>query len=137
MSLRSVAWLSRERKPDVRLPDGTHDGRVQVLFGVYVQVVAPVVRRPPERPLLVTGRPHERQQELEESARPVRAVREEAVEPGRDGEHAHDVEPQADGDRRRAHAGPEREQAGQVQEEELRADGVAQVPLFGSGDGRP
>jgi len=117
----------------VRLPEGTHDGRVQVFLGFYVQMVSPVVRRPPERPLLVGGRPREGEQELEGPTGPVRAVGEEAVESRGDGEHAHGVERQADGDRRRARARPEREEAGQVYEEELRADAVVQIPPAGPG----
>jgi hypothetical protein len=100
---------------------------VEVVLGVGVEVVSAVVCGPPERPLLVGGRPHERHQELEDAARLVRAVREQAMQSGRDGEHPHDVERHADDDGHRAHARPEGEQAGRVHEEELDADGVVET----------
>src|ERR1044072_3892015 len=62
---------------------------------------------------------------------------EESVESRGDGEHARDVERQADGDRHRAHARPEREEADQMHEEELRADRIVQTPLAGLGVFRP
>jgi hypothetical protein len=86
--------------------------------------MAAVVRRPPERPLLVSGRRRKRYQELENSPGLVGAVREEAMKPGRDGEHPHDVKGQTRKDRHGARARPDDEQAGQMHEEELNADGA-------------
>jgi hypothetical protein len=103
---------------------------VEIVFRVGVYVMASVMRRPPERTLLVRRRRRERHQELEDPAGLVSAMREEAMESGGDGEHADDVQCQTDGDSDHAHARPDGEQASRVHEEELNARRVVQMTAF-------
>ena len=97
---------------------------MEILLSVGVKVMAPMMSRPPEWPLLIGSRSRESEQELENSASSVSAVREEAMKPRRYCEHAHDVQGQTRDDSHCAYARQEDEQASDMHEEELGADGA-------------
>lgn len=84
--------IAGQKPADVRLPETAGHGRVDIVLGVCVQVVGAMMRRPPERPLLVRGRAGKRERELEDAVGLVCAMREEAMKARGDGEHAHDVQ---------------------------------------------
>ena len=97
---------------------------MEILLSVGVKVMAPVMGRPPEWPLLISGRSSESEQKLENSASSVSAVREEAMKPRRYREHAHDVQGQTGHDSHCTYARPNDEQASEMHEKELDADGA-------------
>ena len=99
---------------------------MEIFFRVRDQVMMAVMRRPPEWSLLIRGGSSERHQKLKEAAGAIGAVRQQAMKPGGDRKHSHHVKPQTYSDCYRAHARPNHQQAGEVHEEELRADKVVQ-----------
>ena len=97
---------------------------MEILLSVSVKVMAPVMGRPPERTLLVSCSSSESEQKLENSASSVGAVREEAMKSRRYREHAHDVQGQTGDYSHCTYARQNDEQASDMHEEELDADGV-------------
>ena len=97
---------------------------MEILLSVGVEVMAPVMSRPPKWPLLIGSRSRESEQELKNSASGVSAVCEEAMKPSRYREHAHDVERQTCDNSHCAYARPNHKQASDMHEEELCADGA-------------
>jgi len=89
--------------------------------------MAPVMSRPPERSLLIGGRPHKRHQKLENSAGLIRAMCKESMKPGSNREHAYNIQRQASSHCHRAHARPNNEQASQMHEKKLNAYGAIQL----------
>ena len=116
--------IAGEEPPHVRPPEGAGQRRMKILLGVGVKVMSAVVRRPPERPFLVSRRRREGEQKLENPASLVRAVREEAMKPGGYREHSHDVQSQAGDDCHQADARPDGEQASHMHGGELSANEV-------------
>jgi len=100
---------------------------MEIFVSVCDEMVAPVMSGPPERSLLIRGRPHKRHQKLENSAGLIRAMREEPMKPGRNREHAYDIQRQASGHCHRAHARPNDKQASQMHEKKLNAYGAIQL----------
>jgi hypothetical protein len=74
-------------------------------------VVVPVVRSPPDRPLLRSSTSQKRQTELKEATRVVRAVRKVAVVCACYGEHTYYVEGKAHHNRNPTHTDPQRRKA--------------------------
>jgi hypothetical protein len=97
---------------------------MEILLSVGVKVMAPVMGRPPEWPLLISCSSNESEQKLENSAGSVSAVREKAMKPSRYREHAHNVQGQTRDDSHCTDARPNDEQASDMHEEELDADGA-------------
>ena len=108
----------------MRSPQSACERRVEILFSVSVKVMASVVRRPPERSFLIGRRTREREQELKNPASLISAVREETMKSGGNCKHSHNVKNQAGNDCHCAYARPDDEQARDVHEEKLYADGV-------------
>ena len=100
---------------------------MEIFVSVCDEMMAPVMSRPPERTLLIGGRPHKRHQKLKNSAGLIRAMCEESMKPGRNREHAYDIKRQASGHCHRADARPNNEQTSQMHEEELNAYGAIQL----------
>src|ERR1044072_8732238 len=111
----------------MRTPERVRERRVQVVIRVRVKMMAAMMGRPPERPLLVRSCAKKGNQELENPAAAVRAVREETMKPGGDRKHPYDVQSQTGHDRRNAHARPDDKQASHMHEEELNTDGIIQL----------
>ena|ERR1700730_3598305 len=97
---------------------------MEILISVGVKVMAPVMRRPPEWPLLIRCGSSESEQKLKNPASSVSAVREEAMKPCGYREHAHDVQGQTGDDSHCTYARPNDEHASDMHEEELDADGA-------------
>ena len=97
---------------------------MEILLSVGMKVMAAVMGRPPEWPLLISCSSSESEQKLENSASSVSAVREEPMKPCRYREHAHDVQGQTGDDSHCTYARPYDEPASDMHEEELDADGA-------------
>jgi len=97
---------------------------MEIPLSVGVQVMAPVMGRPPEWSLLISCSSSESEQKLENSASSVSAVREEAMKPRCYREHSHDVQGQTGDDSHCTYARPNDEQASDMHEEEMDADGA-------------
>ncbi len=111
---RAVVAVGEEPE-HVAPPEAVLHRRVRVLGLVRVLVVVPMVGRPPERPALHGARAHEREHELHAAPGAEGAVREVAVVADGDAEHADRVGDGEHGEGEAAHAGQQREAAGQVQ----------------------
>ena len=98
-------------------------GRVDVLGLVGEAVVVPVVRGPPEDPLLRRRLAEEGHHELPEAVHPVGPVGEVAVEARGDREHPEVVRPEAEGDPLPGEADGEDAQGGDVDEAEAEGGG--------------
>ena len=106
---------------------------MEILVSVGVKVMAPVMGRPPEWPLLIRCGSSESEQKLKNPAGSVSAVREEAMKAGGNRKHAHHVQRETSNHRHPTHACPDDQQAGQVHEQELRADEVVEFIVIERG----
>ena len=84
-------------------------------------MVTPMMGRPPQRPFLRGHCPKPAQRKLKSPAGFIAAVRKIAVVARRDGEHAKPVHDQTNGHCRRAYAGPDDKQTGEMHEQERQA----------------
>lgn len=120
--LRQIFDQFRARVDELRTQDPSYvsvvnsmnNWRMDILFGVRVPVVMPVVRSPPDWTLLCSGGSKETQHELKRSACLVRAVREVAVVTTCYGEHAYDVQEEAHRESYPAEAHPQGRKASNV-----------------------
>ena len=103
---------------DVGPPKAVADGGVQVLGRVRGAVVVPMLRRPPQRPLLGCATPQPGQHELERPARLVRAVGEVTVVAGSHADDLEEVASHAESQGKHVRAGEEHRQASDVQQDE-------------------
>src|SRR2546422_1025288 len=94
---------------------------MEIFLSVCDKVMAPVMSRPPEWSLLIGGRSHKGHQKLENPAGLICAVCEQPMKPGRNREHAYDIQRQARDHCHRTHARPDDKQASQMHKEELNA----------------
>ena len=92
-----------------------------------------VLGGPPQDAALRTALREEGEDELEHPAGRKGAVREIAVIPRRDGEHAQPVQPDAQRDRRPGDAGPDRGKTAQMHEQEGDGGRVGDVTAGGTG----
>ena len=113
--------LGREHPADVRPVKALELGGMEIVLGVGMAVVMPVMRRPPERALLRRAAPEKGEAELEEAAGLVAAMGKVAVERAGDAELAGEEHEGAQGGSLPADAGPEHGQAGQMDQDEERA----------------
>ncbi len=106
---------------------------MEIQLSVGDEVMAPVMGRPPEWPFLVRRRSRKRDQELEQSTGPVRAMCQEAMKAGGNRKHAHHIQSKTSDYCHRADACPEHQQTREMHEEKLHADGIVQFVLVKRG----
>ncbi len=106
--------LSAKYPSHVCPPEAVNSWRMHIFFGVRELVVVAVMRCPPDRPFLSRGRSDEGQNELEPTTRLVASVREVPVIDTRDAEHPYHIESHAYGKSGPTKAGPEYEEASEV-----------------------
>ena len=116
-----------EDPADMRVEEAAHDRRMHVGLGVRVSVVPAVHGGPPQRSALGRGLCHEGEAELQDPARPERAMREIAVIARPDGEDAHQIEQQAEHHRGGGHPAPEHAETAQMDQQKSAAGGVRDV----------
>jgi hypothetical protein len=94
---------------------------MEIFLSVGNEMMTAMMSRPPERTLLIRRGPGKRDQKLENSAGPIRAMREEAMKPGGDCKHADDVQGYTCDYCHDAHARPDYQQTCQMHEKKLNA----------------
>src|SRR5271168_2290601 len=92
--------------------------RMNILGLVGPLVVQPMMRRPPQRAALHGGRADHREYKLRGARSLERSMRKIAVIESGDGEHADEIQRDADADRDRAPSDPNHSQAHQVNDHE-------------------
>src|SRR6476659_3908485 len=91
---------------------------MDVLLGIGMQMVMPLLGRPPDDALLRGRLGHECENELKRPAGRIGAVREIAMVSGHDGKDAQPIERNADGQRLPGDARPDRREAAEMDEYE-------------------
>ena len=105
--------------------------RMHVLVGIRMQVMVPMLGRPPQHALLRGALRQDREHELEGAAGRIGAVREIAVIARADREDAQPVEHHADDHRLPGDAGPDRREAGEMDQHERHCRRVHDVVVRG------
>jgi hypothetical protein len=99
--------LSAQHPSYVSPPQSIEPRWMDILFGVGMLVVMSVVRGPPNRAFLRRCGSEKRQHKLEPTARLIASVREVSVIDPCNGEHPHDIEDKAHGNRCPAYSDPQ------------------------------
>src|SRR5262249_58428422 len=107
--------LAAYHPPYVRPPETVHDRRMDIPFKVGVAVVTPVMRRPPQRPLLHGGASQNGEQELKQAAGLVRPMGKKSVIPRGEREHSDRIQRDAYQKRRQTDSDQPHYPTGEVQ----------------------
>ena len=135
-----LAVATIENPADVAVQEPALPRRVNVLRRVGMQVMLPMLGRPPQRAPLGGRLRKKGQRELERPAGFIGAMGEVAVIAGADGEDPEPVQADADRQSRPAHSGPDGAEAGQVRQGERNRrrinnvrGGLGTLEVFGGG----
>jgi hypothetical protein len=121
--------LSRENPSDMGIEETALARRMHVGFCIGKEVMMTMFGRPPQDVALHRALREASQDELERPARREGPMREIAVITGTDRKDADDIEAQANPQRRRAHAGPDRGEGGEVKKHKGDGRGIENVVM--------